>query len=214
MPENEGAYFLAVNGEGATPAGTTVSVNERTGWVMSYSPEYAQTQPDEALLARLASMTGGRSLAEEPEAAFAVTQEPRTSAAPVWPFLLLMALLILPFDIAVRRLIITRSDLKRLREYLFGAPQPDTPDERLSSLLSARERARQKTGTGQRDSNALSALKNVRSQRDSETADTAQSPDDTAPNAPAPRRPRSDRPGSGRGTVSDLLKRRRERDDD
>ena len=207
-PESEGAYFLAVNGEGVSPDDTAVSVNERTGWVMSYSPEYAQTQPDEALLARLASLTGGRSLAEEPQAAFAVTQEPRTSAAPAWPFLLLIALLILPFDIAVRRLIITRSDLQRLREYLFGAPQTDTPDERLSSLLSARERARQKTGTGQRDPDTLSALKKVRSQRDTDT------PDDAAPDAPQPRRPRSDRPETGRGTVSDLLKRRRERDTD
>jgi hypothetical protein len=211
-PDSEGSYFLAIHGDGTLPSGDIVAVNERTGWVMSYSPEYAQIQPDEALLARLASITGGRSLADDPAGAFAITQQPRTSSAPAWPFLLIVALVLLPFDVAVRRLIITRSDLKRLREYVFGEPAPDTPDERMSSLLSARERARQKTATGSRDASTLNALKNVRSRGDD--TDTGTDTDNETPTTPQPRRPRTDRPLSGRGTVSDLLKRRRERSSD
>ncbi len=211
-PQAEGAYFLAVNGGGALPNGQSLQFNEVNGWVMAYSPEYAQTEPDETLLARLASITGGESLAGQPAAVFMPPDDLRTAASPVWPVLLLLAMLLLPVDIAVRRLIITRSDLQRLRSYLLtGRTQNELQVERLGMLRQARERARQRSATS---SSPASTIGNLRRNRD-ERRDDAPEPDQ--PDAPAPQRPRptAQTPASPRSvtgddsTVGNLLKRRR-----
>ncbi len=204
-PTTEGAYLLSING---TAPGTDQLFNEVTGWVLSYSPEYAQTEPNEALLSSLADITGGQDLGDDPAAAFALTQEPRTASTPVWPALLLAAALLLPFDVAVRRLIITGSDIRRLRAYLSGSAV-QMSDERISSLMSARERARQRTGAGASDEGTIAALRRSRDERTTDKRDGEDDlppPPEAPPSAPAapPRTP------SGEGdTVSSLLKRRR-----
>lgn len=218
-PEDEGSYFLGINGGGILPDGENVTFNEVTGWVMSYSPEYAIRQPNERLLSDIAEVTGGASLADNPAAAFAITQEPRTAVAPIWPVLLVLALIVLLLDIAVRRIIITRRDLALLRQWVFRRGD-DGGDARMSSLMSARERARQRTGQGERDESTLAALRRVKGGDDDD--DT---PDDPGiapqtPTSPQPRRPRSGSPAPQRritgddSTVSNLLKRRRDNRDD
>jgi len=65
--------------------------------------------------------------------------------SPIWSRLLLLAMLLLPIDIAVRRLVVTRSDWIKLWNIVFGTAQTATIEtsERMSSLLSARDRARE-----------------------------------------------------------------------
>ncbi len=199
-PTTEGAYVLAING---AALGSDATFNEVTGWVLSYSPEYAQTEPNESLLVSLAQITGGRDIADDPGAAFALTQEPRTASTPVWPGLLLLAAVLLPVDIAVRRLIITRSDMRRLRVYLSGSA--DRPqDERLSSLMTARERARQRTGAGASDEGTIAALRRSRTERAADE-EAAPPPVPSGTAQPAPPRAKTD----DGDTVSSLLKRRR-----
>ena len=206
-PEYEGAYFVAL-----FPAGSN-QVLSRVGWSMSYSAEYADTRPDERLLASLATITGGQSLQVNPMDVFAITQEPRTAAAPIWPWLLLMAILLLPFDIAVRRIIITRSDLRRLRAYLAGEI-PTGPDERISSLMSARERARERIQFEESDSGAIAALRKTRKSRESSESAAQDIPSKprTPPASQAPIR--QERPERSTSTVSNLLKRRRGDEED
>ncbi len=147
LPANEGAYFLTISGQSQANAGD-LALNDLHGWVMSYSPEYVPRPHDERLLADIAQITGGKNLAEQPEAVFAHDLEAESAATDIWERLILLALLLLPFDIAVRRLIITRSDLQRLRAYLSGRSLDDARSQRMQALFSARGRSRATTRYG------------------------------------------------------------------
>lgn len=216
QPHSEGSYFLVVNGTGHIN-NELKQFNEVTGWVMSYSPEYAKTEPNEALLKDLANITGGSDLAADPSTAFSITQQPRTAPVPAWPWLLLAVLILLPFDIAIRRVIITRHDLQRLRIWMQGTTLEADTEERISSLMAARERARIKTFAGEADENTISAI--TRRRRESRDSDSAYQPQTTPdeperpvpqPFTPAPKRPRV----GEESTVGGLLKRRRGESDE
>jgi uncharacterized membrane protein len=217
-PTVEGSYYLAINGAGEV-GGERLSFNERSGWVMSYSPEYARNEPNEALLSDIAFMTGGSNLEETPSASFLSTQIPRTAAVPVWQWLLLAAMLLFPFDIAVRRVIISRRDIQRFRLWVQGDDSLGTPEERLSTLFEARGRARAKTEANETDMSALAALRQAKEQsrRESEAPIVAPQPSQSDPIHPTPRTQsagefkESASTGKAVETVSDLLKRRKGR---
>lgn len=181
-PGDDGAYFVAIEGQAGEARYTL-----REGWVKGYSPEYIQPAAPSTLLADIAAATGGQNLAANPAAAFAPPQTPRMAVVSLAPWLLLLAALLLPLDIAVRRVIITRSDLQRLRAWLRPT-RPVETSERMATLISAKQRTRQATATP------------------TDLPDTAPSPAAPPPAAaPAPR------PTSGDGsTVGALLKKRRE----
>jgi Ca-activated chloride channel family protein len=229
-PSVEGSYYLAISG-GGDFNGQTLSFNERSGWVMSYSAEYSQNEPNEALLSDIAEMTGGSDLRETPSASFLSTQVPRTAAVPVWQWLLLIAMLLFPIDIALRRVIITRSDIQRFRVWVQGQDSVGTPQERLSNLFEARERARSKTEASTSDMSALAALRQAKeeSRREVEQAPVSAARSDArlpspvakpdTPLEPIVPTPRTQSEGefqvrnTGKAveTVSDLLKRRKGR---
>ena len=146
-PQNEGAYFLTISGSAQLDAGET-NLSDLNGWVMSYSPEYVPRPQDDRLLAEIADITGGRNLAEQPDEVFAHTLGERQASTDIWESLILLALLLLPLDIAIRRLIITRSDLQRLRAYLGGRGRDEARSQQMEALFSARGRSRQFTGYG------------------------------------------------------------------
>jgi hypothetical protein len=82
---------------------------------------------------------------------------PRAATRPVWPALLLLAALLLPLDIAVRRLVVTRYEWQRAWQRLRGwvsirKPQPAAVDgqraQQLSSLFRAKDRAGAETKPG------------------------------------------------------------------
>jgi len=148
-PQNEGAYFLTVSGEAQLAEGAT-GLTDLNGWVMSYSPEYIPRPHDERTLAEIAEITGGRNLADRPADVFAHDLGERQAATDIWERLVLLALLLLPLDIAIRRLIITRSDLLRLRAYLFGGGRNEARTRQMQALFSARGRGRAATGYGDR----------------------------------------------------------------
>src|SRR5690606_28649168 len=110
-PEHEGAYFVRVAGAGED--GEEVSVAQTSGWVLAYSPEYRSFEGDPDYLAHIAGLSGG-GVVDEPAEVFAHTLRSERASQPVWPWLLLFAAALLPFDIAVRRLVLTRSDLAKL----------------------------------------------------------------------------------------------------
>ncbi len=147
-PQNEGAYFLTINGGAQLDDGDR-ALSDLNGWVMSYSPEYIPREPDDRRLAELAELTGGANLAQDPADVFAHNLGERQAAVGIWQNLILLALILLPFDIAVRRLIITRGDLARLRATLTGRQSEDQQrTQRVQALLNARGRSRDATGYG------------------------------------------------------------------
>lgn len=105
--EQVGAYLLQVmwqakNGSGN---GTSSQLASTTGLVVPYSPEYLDTGTNRGLLAQLAAADGGSLLgATDYAAAFAGNLQPVSAAIPIVFWLLALAALLLPVDIALRRL--------------------------------------------------------------------------------------------------------------
>lgn len=159
-PESEGAYFLALDG-----AMAETRLSQRTGWVMSYSPEYSlrPSADDIGLLSDIAALTGGRSLATIPSEVFAHNLPFRTASTPLWPLLLLVAAVLVPIDVAVRRLVITRADIARVRAAIESRrPQTMPTSERMSDLMGAKARAQQRTDAEPSPTNTAAALRSRR----------------------------------------------------
>ena len=101
-PTSEGAYLIRAVG-----SGEEASVAQTAGWVFGYSSEYRTTEPDHDYLAHLARLTGGKVLIEPWESlSHDVSADPIRRA--IWHWLVLAALLLLPLDVALRRLVIQR----------------------------------------------------------------------------------------------------------
>jgi hypothetical protein len=124
-------------------------------------------------------------------------------------------MLLLPVDIALRRLIVTRSDIKRVQMALFGfrrAVTPEGPSERLSSLMGAKARGRQRAEDIP-GSSTVSALRSSREQSRAEreaqaTATPEAGEGDTPRYVPTRNQPARE---EGASTASELLKSRRSR---
>ncbi len=143
-PAEEGAYLIRV----AAETGEAGTAGQTTGWVLSYSPEYRSLSADPNALVRLASMTGGRVAQADPSVAFDHDLPSQRMANPIWPELLLLAVLLLPLDIAIRRLVFSRCDMQRGLDRILTAvrlvSQPEVEPqqtERLSRLQAAKRRA-------------------------------------------------------------------------
>jgi hypothetical protein len=132
---------------------------------------------------------------------------------------LLVALALLPFDIAVRRLVVTRTDLQRAWQATFGRARAaaEGPSERLSTLMTAKERGRQRAEeAGEAATGTVGALRARREQSPSETA----APAVAVPNAVQDRSRHGSRSaertpqGAGSNIAGELLKRRRGSDEE
>ena len=147
-PTTEGAYWIGVGSADG-------SLQTTAGWVLGYSPEYAALDDDPALLAALAETTGGRALVGDGAGAAAVFDHNLPAAdalQPIWPWLTLAAALLLPLDVAARRLTLTRQDWARAWGEIrhsgsgmrneAGSGKPERA-EGLAQLLRAKARKRE-----------------------------------------------------------------------
>ncbi len=197
-PGADGAYLVRLYGED----GAGAPVNETMGWVMSYSPEYSLANRGAAnALSEVAALTGGRDLSETPADAFAHTLEAQAAFSPISFELLLLALLLVPFDVAVRRLLITRSDLARARAALRRKPiAPTAASEQMQSLKDAKARTRQTLDDAPVSAPMPAAVPTV--------PGPAAAPATSTPN-PEP----TAAPADGDNLAGQLLKRRKPRDE-
>ncbi len=143
-----GTYLLHLSGW----QDNRVVMQETAGLVVPYSPEYHPDQSNPALLDNLRQLTSGRTLSE-PAQAFDHNLSNVARAHEITAPLLLLALLLLPLDIAARRFLFHRHDLKptlhhlhqRVRR-LHAHSRDDTApaaSESAQSLLPTLERLRQ-----------------------------------------------------------------------
>lgn len=147
-PSVEGAYLIRIANETDSEG---PSIGQTGGWVLGYSPEYRTLEGDEELLKAMAELTGGRDLSTEFEqndfeSVLAHNLPVATSSRPIWPWLLILAVLLLPVDIATRRIVVNRADLRRLQRATLGriwqpAPPAATRSERVARLFQAKARA-------------------------------------------------------------------------
>jgi Mg-chelatase subunit ChlD len=141
--EQPGTYLVQLDvREGETALG-----QQTLGLVVPYSPEYRASDTDRALLSQLAGVTGGDEL-RAPEATFLHNLRPEDRSREIWGALLLMAALLFPLDVAVRRVMLGPEDARKalawLRARLPAARRLPAPQERvLGRLFQARERGRE-----------------------------------------------------------------------
>ncbi|HZG69621.1 MAG TPA: FixH family protein, partial [Herpetosiphonaceae bacterium] len=139
-----GSYLIQI---AAAADGSTVA-QQTVGLVVPYSPEYRQRGGNPGLLELIANTTGGTIL-ERPEEVFRHNLQAVRRAQEIGLPLLLLAALLLPLDIAVRRLSLRRRDLAEARAAVAGRirrlrARPDAPTAEpvLADLQRAKTRAR------------------------------------------------------------------------
>ncbi|HMQ35743.1 MAG TPA: hypothetical protein PKD53_33870, partial [Chloroflexaceae bacterium] len=141
-----GTYLVQISGAAAD----RVVLQETAGLVVPYSSEYRGSQANPALLAELASLTAGATLSA-PADAFAPVAGEVTQAQEIGLPLLLLALCLLPLDIALRRLMLRRGDFGAARAWASArasrpAAPPPPPDPTLERLQGAKRRAGARIG--------------------------------------------------------------------
>jgi Mg-chelatase subunit ChlD len=135
-----GAYLVSVIEEGGQA--------RVTGAVNSYSPEFSITSSDANLLAEISEATGGQVMNEDEVKELFEHRATRTRPREVWETLLLIALLLLPADVGIRRLHITREQMNHAREWIASrlrrrVEQPEAEGvASLEQLKASRSRLR------------------------------------------------------------------------
>jgi Ca-activated chloride channel homolog len=104
-----GAYLVSVSEYDGQTSTTSGAVN-------SYSPEFNIASQDVDLLARVSEMTGGLMMTGA-EVGLDLFKQPASKTIPheIWESLMLAALILLPIDIGVRRVLVTREQLANAR---------------------------------------------------------------------------------------------------
>jgi Mg-chelatase subunit ChlD/uncharacterized membrane protein len=118
------------------------------GLAVPYSPEYRAAGADLSLLDRLAGLTGGGPLGA-PASAFVHDLPAADRAQDIWRGLLLVAALLFPLDVAIRRVMLGRQDLRKARAWLAARlpamRRGEVRAERtMGQLWQARQRARER----------------------------------------------------------------------
>ncbi len=135
--EIPGAYLarvVALDGDGQ-PLGSASG-----GLVVSYSPEYGLRRSDPALLNDLATLTGGR-INPPAESLFSPTDQRVGQVREIALPLIWLALALLPFDIALRRLFLRREHLPHIIRRPVPVPV-HADDVGMARLQAARARTR------------------------------------------------------------------------
>jgi uncharacterized membrane protein len=135
-----GAYVIRVSQTrpGSTPLGRTL------GLVAPTPAEYRILGANEPFLATLRAATGGRAI-DTPAQPWTHDLATTNTYTDLWPALLILALLLWPLDIALRRVSIGRRELVDARRWVAGgwrrrravAPRP----VEVAGMLAARDRA-------------------------------------------------------------------------
>ena len=109
-------------------------------------------------------MTGGASLEDKPQAVFEHDLTLHNASEPIWQLLLTLAALLLILDIAVRRIVITGSDIAAARDAITRGlgigrerERRTATSGRLTDLMDAKRRAATLTDTSATTESAASS---------------------------------------------------------
>jgi len=128
-----GSYLLHVSDS----VGGTVKHASTIGLVVPYSPEYLSLGTDPATLTAIAR-AGGGVLLTDASSAFNVPVPPVRAVQPIGELLLVLAILLFPIDVALRRLVLRAEDLPVWRGALRRKPAQALPAEATVTRLRER----------------------------------------------------------------------------
>jgi uncharacterized membrane protein len=139
-----GAYFVRIESTVPVTNSSTVTQTQRLErtltWVKPYSAEYAPASADASDALDAWAALGGGARLNAPAQAFELNAPVAASRSDLFPWLLALAAILLPFDIGVRRIAVS------FRKLLgFGQPELATASlergGRMSQLMQAKTRA-------------------------------------------------------------------------
>ncbi len=137
-----GAYLMNLTDRGN-------GQSQALGLSVNYSPEFDDTGPNLNLLRRLAELGGGKVLDPRTDNPFTHDRQKTFQPLDLRDWLLKFAILLFPFDVAVRRIQLDQAEWLRatnkLRRWIFfwkGTPRTKEADESLSALLARRGQVR------------------------------------------------------------------------
>ena len=128
-----GSYLLHIT----QSAGGVVRHTTTTGLVVPFSPEYRDLGTNTATLKAIAQAGGGIVLSDLGQA-FRLPVPSVKAALPISEILLVLAILLFPIDVALRRLIFRLEDLPAWRTAMQRAPVPAVPAEATVKRLRDR----------------------------------------------------------------------------
>ncbi|HEX5823760.1 MAG TPA: VWA domain-containing protein [Candidatus Limnocylindrales bacterium] len=133
-----GAYVIRVS---QTRPGSA-ALGRTLGLVAPTPAEYRVLGTNEAFLATLRAATAGRAIAS-PEEPWTHDIRTNASSTDLWPMLLILALLLWPLDIALRRVSVGRRELADARRWLGGGWRRTVAPRstEVAGMLAARDRA-------------------------------------------------------------------------
>ena len=147
--DEPGAYLVRV-AQTLEDATGTDAASRTLGLVSPAAQEYRQLGIDADALRAFAAAGRGRALELDPSDGRIPSvwdHDIQASAfpTPIWPWLLLIAMVLVPIDVGVRRVALSGADLRRARAWLarragLGQPSPDAVPG-LAELRAARERS-------------------------------------------------------------------------
>lgn len=128
----QGKYQVIAQGRGNDRKESATS-----GFIVSYSPEYLRFRSDPITLKQIQQQTGGRILGQStPASDVFANRQPRSSTRSVFDWLLISLAILLPIDVAIRRVHI---DWPLVRDVLFRRKASNTESDTLSSLLVTKQ---------------------------------------------------------------------------
>ncbi len=113
---------------------------QSAGASVSYPAEYRMLRPNVPLLAETTQTTKGKTVTK-PDDIFRPVALQGKSLSELWPFFILLAILVLPFDIATRRIVVPIRELLMTRARKKTKVDMEVP---ISNLKSAKQRAQVK----------------------------------------------------------------------
>ena len=111
----------------------------QTGLSVAFSPEYRELETNQALLAEIASRTGGRVLGDADLASVFDLSKIQAAEArrPIWEYLVRWMLLLFLLDVAVRRIAISPIEMARkIRRFIAEMGGQRLPAEASAAVLS------------------------------------------------------------------------------
>lgn len=201
----KGRYLISVEGTGG---GRSERING--SWIVSYSPEYLRFRSNPKVLEEISSRTGGRVLSADPEHSgiFSDDRQERRTTSPIFDWLLMAVICLIPVDVAVRRIQI---DWALIRSWLLLYRKREPATETLGSLLQRKQAVGERLESRRNQAQFRERTGTIFGQPPTPNASQAPTPKpkEVNPSTPAP-------PPSETSTTGKLLemKRRRKQDEE
>lgn len=144
----EGTYLILAT----VHDGNALLYRDHVATSLAYSAEYLAIGADASMIGDLARATGARASITARQTFDRAGLRTSRARRELWPLLALLAALLLPVDVAIRRLVLSREDLRKARTTirawrppLFRRGPAGPREERIDRLMEAKQRARDRS---------------------------------------------------------------------